>query len=327
VLYTGNNATSLAITGVGFQPDFLWLKRRDSGASHYLVDAVRGRSKGLLTNGTTAEYTTSDTTRDLRSFDSDGFTVGQDYYWSVNTSGATMVAWNWKANGSGSSNTNGSITSTVSANVDAGFSVVSYTGGGAAATIGHGLSSAPEMVVVKRRESGGWIVGHESAGWGYRMNFESTAAKSLASWAWNNTAPTSSVFSVGSDNDLSASGGTYIAYAFHSVDGYSKVGSYTGNGSTDGVFVNTGFRPKFLMWKISSAGGNWRMYDSKRSPHNVIDEVLYANNSIGEETFDALDFTSNGFKLRTSSGDLNASGATYIFIAFAETPFKYSNAR
>ena len=326
VLYTGNNATSLAITGVGFQPDFLWLKRRDSGASHYLVDAVRGRSKGLLTNGTTAEYTTSDTTRDLRSFDSDGFTVGQDYYWSVNTSGATMVAWNWKANGSGSSNTNGSINSTVSANVDAGFSIVSYTGTGSAATVGHGLSKAPDFFVTKtRNNTGDWMVYSGDATDFLKLN-ETNATEDLAA-VWNDTSPTSSVFSLGSNGDVNTNGRTYIAYCFHSVDGYSKVGSYTGNGSTDGTFVYTGFRPAFIMVKSSSATGHWEIHDTTRDVSNVSVKRLFPNYSNAEDSDGAWDILSNGFKFRTTHSSINASGASQIYIAFAETPFKYSNAR
>jgi len=321
VLYSGTGSNQ-DITGVGFSPAFVWAKDRTLAASHMLTDKVRGIYKTMNSNSTESE---SSLVTALRSFNSDGFSVGSNA--NINDNGSNYVAWNWKANGSGSSNTNGSITSTVSANTDAGFSVVSYTGGGAAATIGHGLSSAPEMVVVKRRESGGWIVGHESAGWGYRMNFESTAAKALASWAWNDTAPTSSVFSVGSDNDLSALGGTYIAYCFHSVDGYSKVGSYTGNNNADGVFIWTGFRPAWVMVKRTDNAENWVLYDNLRAGYNADNDYVLPNSSVAEYTgYKTIDLTSNGFKLRTTHSDKNASG-TYIYLCFAETPFKYSNAR
>jgi len=338
VTYTGNNATSLAITGVGFQPDFIWLKRRDSGASHYLVDAVRGRSQGVLTNATTAEYTTSDTTRDLRSFDSDGFTVGQDYYWSVNTSGATMVAWNWKANGSGSSNTNGSINTTAtSANQDAGFSISTYTGTGSNATVGHGLSKAPEMIIIKQRNDAQHSVVFYHALANANLNNTSDATDVLvlsgnsttsdSALYWQDTVPTTSVFSIGTHAQVNGSSDTYIAYCFHDVDGFSRVGGYRGNGAADGPFVHTGFRPSFVMLKQTSNAGDWYIYDCKREGYNKDNDYLRANYNSAESADDVMDIYANGFKIQSTNSEHNGSGQLFLYLAFAEFPFKYTNAR
>jgi len=297
-----------------------------------VFDAIRGVNKRLHTDGTTAEQTR---TADLNSFDSDGFQTddagGNGGY---NSSGDTYVAWNWKAGGSGSSNTDGSITSTVSANQDAGFSIVSYTGNvTAGATVGHGLSSAPEMIIVKGRESlANWAVLHKGIASDYEtdyiaMNNAYVVVDNVA--YWNDTKPTNALFSLGDDNDVNKSGEGHIAYCFHSVDGYSKVGSYTGNGDADGTFVYTGFRPMWLMIKDTASSEHWMMFDSERSTYNVVDDYFKANDVDTEDTDHAsirVDFLSNGFKARGSNAGVNDS-ETMVYLAFAEQPFKHSNAR
>jgi hypothetical protein len=324
VLYTGNLSSGHAITGVGFAPDFVWAKGRSFLDYHSLFDSVRGANKHLSTNTTSAE---ADDFVVWETLDSDGFTVGSNSM--LNKSGATFVAWNWKAGGTGVSNTNGSITSTVSANADAGFSIVSYTGTGSNATIGHGLSKAPEMLIIKNRDqTDDWIVYHEGIGNTSMLRLNTSGAKNTYVTWWNNTSPTSTVFTVSTEHRNNASSEDYIAYCFHSVDGYSKVGSYTSNGSTDGTFVYTGFRPAYVMIK-STNGYGWFLMDSKRSPFNLTNDFLRPNASDAE--YEALnsvwDGVSNGFKIRGTGADVGASGGTYIYLAFAEHPFKHTNAR
>lgn len=336
VLYTGNGSTQ-SITGVGHQPDFVWTKQRNASANHRLFDSVRGAGKNLISNLTSGEGTDANT---LTSFDSDGFSLGNST--QVNDSGDTYVAWNWLAGGSASSNTDGTITSSVSANTKAGFSIVGWTSpGGGSNTIGHGLNSAPEFIITKTRTASiayNWNSYHigtdSSAPEDYAMALNTTAARASSSTAWDSTAPTSSVFSVNSTATVGASGDAMIAYCFHSVDGYSKVGSYTGNGSSDGPFVYTGFRPAFLLMKRTNATSNWYTWDAKRDVDNGIRLYIRPNlsnaeggTSSGQQYFD---FVSNGFKIVANSsafGDGNTSGATHIYLAFAEQPFKYSNAR
>ena len=330
VLYTGTgNAQS--VTGVGFQPDWVWLKRRSGVQNNNVFDAVRGNTKLLATNTTDAEGTVSQW---LNSFDSDGFTVGTAG--NVSANGETNVVWNWKANGSGSSNTDGDITSTVSVNTDAGFSIVSYTGNDVnGETVGHGLSKAPELVIIKAR--GG---SYTSQGWGVigsvlssttALKLDSTAATVSAAGVTTNTLPTATVFTVADNYNHSGSG--HIAYCFHSVDGYSKVGSYTGNGNADGTFIYTGFRPAFVMIKQTNASGeSWQIFDSKRDIDNLQHNRLKPDSSAAEATninvsSENIDSVSNGFKLRGYSNGINQSGGSYIYLAFAETPFKNSNAR
>ena len=326
VLYSGNGSSGHAITGVGFQPDFTWIKGRDVAYDHKLWDAVRGSGIRLETNTTAAEVTSAG----LTSFDSDGFTVENN---PVNNGSYVYVAWNWKAGGSASSNTNGSITSSVSANPSAGFSIVSYSGSGVVSTVGHGLASAPEMLIVKERTSvDNWFVYHASntsapETENLRLNLTNATADSLT--YWNDTLPSSSVFTLGTTSGVNGSSDTYIAYAFHSVDSYSKVGSFIGNGNADGPFVNCGFKPKFVMLKRSSEVGAWFMFDTERSTYNVMDDKLEANSSGAEDADSSwnIDFLSNGFKLRSPHIYMNSSGNTHIFLAFAESPFKHSNAR
>jgi hypothetical protein len=329
VLYTGDGTDDRSISGVGFQPDFTWLKARSAAQSHELYDVLRqnsGNPARLQSDNTGAE---SAAPNNLQAFESDGFQLGDAT--SVNGSGTTMTAWLWKANGSGVSNTDGSITSTVSANVDAGFSIVSYAGNGSNATVGHGLSQAPDMMIVKNRDDGtrSWITYHKDNTSAPETDFlRLDATNATADYpVWNDTAPTSSVFSVG-DASTNGSGNGIIAYCFHSVEGFSKFGSYTGNGSADGPFVYTGFRPAWVMVKRTDSSSAWFIWDGSRDPDNYVGSELYAHSSAAEPpSYESLDFTSNGFKLRASYSDRNGSGGTYIYMAFAENPFKYSNAR
>jgi hypothetical protein len=329
VLYTGNGSTQ-SITGVGFQPDFTWIKSRNVAYYHRIMDSVRGISNALYTNSTDSEGAFS-AFDGLTSFDADGFT--SDSKIGTNENGTTYAAWNWKAGGTAVSNTDGSITSQVSANVDAGFSIVSYTGTGANATVGHGLAAAPEMMIVKNRNDPDvWLVYHDGLASDPQTDYiilNRTDAKADLNIAWNDTAPTSNVFSIGSLADVNRNGKNLIAYCFHSVDGFSKAGSYTGNGSSDGPFVYTGHRVAWVMIKKSSGTDGWSIYDSAREPINVMDTRLSANLSDAEVSGSniALDFLSNGFKLKGTGTTINTSGATYIYLAFAENPFKYSNAR
>jgi hypothetical protein len=322
-LYTGNGGTN-AVTGVGFQPDWVWVKDRTSVNSHGTFDIIRGATNDLstdLTNGTltNANY--------LQSFDSDGFTLGSEGVFNTNTN--NYVNWNWLAdNTTGSSNTDGSTTSTVSANTTSGFSIVTYTGTGSLATVGHGLGSAPKMVIAKNKGStSNWDCYHIGlSGANYRIQLNSTGAQSISGGSWGSTAPTNSVFTVQDDTATNVSGNTYVAYCFAEKKGFSKFGSYTGNGSTDGTFVYTGFKPAFVMIKSSSSVTQWSIVDSARAPFNQANKVLYPNLSNAEVTsFDFRDYLSNGFKLRTSDSQINASGQTFIYMAFAESPLVGTN--
>ena len=329
VLYTATGNDNLAITGVGFQPDFTWIKSRSSAYSHNVYDAVRGVSKRLQPNLTNTE---SSPISGVKSFDADGFTLGNVTNDTNFTSGVTYASWNWLAdNTSGSANTDGTIASTVSANEKAGFSIVSYTGNGTGgATIGHGLSQAPDMVILKGRSvADGWYVYSESLGGTKFITLNEANAAVTASSIWNNTNPSSTVVTLGTNGGVNGSGSTYIAYCFHSVEGYSKIGSYTGNGSTNGPFIYTGFQPAFVLMKDTGSAEQWQMVDSARDTYNVVDSALFPNSSNAEGTSATIhrDFLSNGFKVRTSDTSQNASGRTYIYMAFAEMPFKYSLGR
>ena len=324
VLYTGNGSTQ-SVTGVGFQPDFTWIKARSAAQTHGLFDSNRGVQKLLQSNTSSAELTS---TGYVTSFNSDGITIGGTGF--LNGSGDTFVNWNWKAGGTAVSNTNGTITSSVSANPSAGFSIVSYTGTGVVSTVGHGLSKAPDMLIVKGRDAVvNWFVYHSGntsapETENLRLNLTNATADSLT--YWNDTLPTSSVFTLGTTTGINASSEAFITYAFHSVDGYSKVGSYTGNGSADGPMVHCGFKPAWVMIKRTDAARNWIINNNKMPDYNVTDRVLFPNLS-NVESDSALDFVSNGFKIRNTYSDHNVSGGTYIFLAFAESPFKHSNAR
>ena len=441
VLYSGNGGTQ-SITGVGFQPDWVWIKERSSTSSHALYDSSRGALKQLESDGTGAESTASSM---LTSFDSDGFSVGSSG--AINQSSQTYVGWNWKANGttpsktykvvvvsdsgnkyrfrnsadsatfaqsavtldlqelgtyvfdwsdstaqghpirfsttsdgthgggseyttgvvkddsaytttitvassaptlyyycqnhsgmggqvntnttSGSTNFDGSILSVEQRNTTAGFSIVLYTGTGANVTIGHGASTAPQWIIIKRRDSAqNWVVYHEDVG-NQRQTYLNLgdAQSGTNSVYFNNTSPTSTVFSLGSDSYANASSGTYVAYCFGEIEGYSKFGSYTGNGNNDGTFVYTGFRPAWVMVKKTSGSESWQLVDNVRDTENVVDKLIYPNSNSEEITTTLVDFVSNGFKNRASGGNMNDNGETYIYMAFAEQPFKYALGR
>ena len=324
VLYTGNGGTQ-SITGVGFQPDWVWLKSRSVNGAHHLInDVVRGADKGIFTNLTTAEIT-----RGVSSFDSDGFSFDDDAGGDGNASGSSQVAWNWLAGGTASSNSSGSITSSVSANTTSGFSIVSYTGTGSNATVGHGLGVAPKMIICKGRSfssSAHWLTYHEAIGNTSAMKLNLTSAKETTHYYWNNTSPTSSTFSLGASTEANTSSATFIAYCFNDVKGYSKFGSYTGNGNADGTFIYTGFKPAWVMIKRSnSSGEGWHIYDNKRNTFNLVTQILTANTSGTEATGsaggDVIDMLSQGFKCRGTHGAINGSGNSYIYMAFAENPF------
>ena len=281
-LYTGNGSSQSVTNSGSFQPDFVWVKGRSGTTSHNLSDAVRGTASTLFSNTTAAENGSS---QRINAFNSNGFSVGNDT--DVNTNTATYVGWQWRAsNTTAVTNTAGSITSTVSANTTAGFSIVTYTGTGANATVGHGLGVAPKMVIVKRRDNGAggtnWLVHHSQLNNGvnpaqYNLKLNLTNATAGLSTIWNDTAPTSTVFSVGTNAETNGSGGTFVAYCFAQVAGYSAFGSYTGNGSSDGPFIYTGFRPAFVMVKRTNTTGAWLMLDNKRIGYNPDQNHLQAN--------------------------------------------------
>ena len=325
VLWAGNGS-SQSITGVNFQPSWLWVKNRSGGQNNYLQDSVRGATNYLVSNNTGAENQYSGLgSSAITSFDSDGFSLGTDAFGMANTSGQTYVAWNWLAGNGTVSNTDGSITSTVSANTDAGFSIVNYAADGTTtSTVGHGLSSAPEIVIHKNRDGvSSWLVNTTAVdGSNDYLFLNTTAAKAN----WSAASPTSSVFTSWN----APNGNEVIAFCFHSVESYSKIGTYTGNGSTDGTYVHLGFRPSWIMVKRTNSTGNWQILDNKRDPENADPHnYLYANLSNAEASSATADyeFLSNGYKLRDTGTDRNASGSTYIFIAFAEAPFSKANAR
>jgi hypothetical protein len=324
-LYTGNGGTN-AQTGVGFQPDLIWIKSRSNTEPHIWTDVVRGANKNIRSNATSSEFTDAN---NITSFNSDGFSLGTGG--AVNENTYTFASWNWKA---GTSFTNdasatgiGTIDSAGSFNNDSGFSIVSYTGTGSNGTIKHGLNTAPSMVITKSTgAAAGWGVYHQSLGNTNALFLEESTATSASSVYWNNTSPTSSVFSVGSAGAMNNTNGM-IAYCFAEKQGYSKFGSYVGNGSSDGTFVYTGFKPAFLLYKNSTAGAtNWQIFDNKRSPYNLSVNRLNPNDSSAElaTTADSFDFLSNGFKARATASNSNTSGATYIYMAFAENPFTSS---
>jgi hypothetical protein len=317
-LYVGNNASQTITNTGGFKPDLVWTKARANAYSPNLYDSVRGVNQNLQPNSTGADFFNANS---LTSFNSNGFTVGANDNGNASSS---SVGWQWQAGqGSSSSNTNGSITSTVSVNASAGFSVVTYTGTGSNATVGHGLGVAPSMIIAKSRSGiTDWNVYHSSLGATQAIYLNRTTAAQTSSAFWNNTAPTSSVFSLGTGTDINASGATNVAYCWAEIAGFSKFGSYTGNGSADGPFVYLGFRPKFVMIKVTSTTSNWFMFDSSRNTYNVVDDYLLANSSAAGATATFLDFTSNGFKLRNAGSGTNGSGDNFIYMAFAEYPFK-----
>ena len=321
--YTGNNTDNRAITGIGFQPDFTWIKLANTTQQHELFDVVRGANKPISSNLTNAQTTE---TNKLKSFDSDGFTLGTST--SVNKN-YYFISQNWKANGAGSSNTDGSITSTVSASTTSGFSIVQWTGDGSTATIGHGLNAVPKMIITKRLDTAdNWFTYHSSLGNTKYLLLEASDAEATSSGAWNNTNPTSSVFTKASATNVS--GATYVAYCFTQKSGFSSIGSYVGNGSSDGSFIYLGFKPKFLMTKYAFTGGTggWLMYNASLNTVNKDQFFHHEANTDASwvDNTDRVDFLSNGFKFRDSTNsDSNTSGGTYVYMAFAEEPLVSSN--
>ena len=335
-LWVADNASSRSLTGFGHQPDLVWTKHRGSGATNpTFTDSVRGGDKQMGTSSNAAEDSGSH--GKISSFDSDGITVidGTNgtyprlYFNSLNPFGASVggnyVGWSWKAGGSASSNGDGSITSTVSNNSTSGISIGTYTGNGTAgATVGHGLGANPDVLIVKERgNTNSWVFSHKDLTdqSGYYLLLNSTGAQATDNW-FNNTSPTSTVFSTNS-TPTNRSSGTYVFYAFKEVKGYSKFGSYTGNGNADGTFVYTGFAPAFVMFKRSDSTSNWIIFDQKRGLFNLNDNYLYPNATSAEGTSSSsgVDLLSNGFKQRNTYADANTSSGTYIYMAFAENPF------
>tara|TARA_B110000971_G_scaffold211415_1_gene239685 strand:- start:104 stop:1147 length:1044 start_codon:yes stop_codon:yes gene_type:complete len=326
-LYTGNSDSGDNVVAVGFQPDFTWFKSRTQGYNNYLIDAIRGDEKYISSDNTNAEasWGANDVT-----WTPTGFTLNTTGGSGINEGGQganNMVAWNWLANGAGSANTAGSINSTVSANTTSGFSIVKWTGTGSNATIGHGLGVAPRMIIMKNTsQTASWGVYHESMGNDKRMFLNTTDAESAG--VWQNTSPTSTVFSVDGGTITGGSGHVEIAYCFADVQGFSKFGSYVGNGNADGTFVYTGFKPAFVMVKnVNSGAQGWLMFDDERSPFNVANKFMVANLSQAEASTSThtMDFLSNGFKIRGTDGGVNGSGNTIIYMAFAEQPLVGDN--
>ena len=321
-LFTGTGSSN-AITGVGFQPDFTWIKNRATTGNHALFDVINGVTKYVNSNTNYALQTSAQT---LTAFGADGFTVGTSA--DLNGNGNNIASWNWKAGGAGSANTDGSINSTVSVNTTAGFSIVKFTGSGANATVGHGLGSAPRMMLFKNLDQGseGWFVYHESIGNTKRLLLDDSVIASTSSTFFQDTSPTSSVFSVGSNHGPNGPD-AMICYAFAEKTGYSKISSYIGNGNAYGTFVYTGFKPSLIIIKdIANAGENWFIFDNKRPGHNFNANLLNPNSSTTETTNGAngIDIISNGFKARSTNNGTNRSNATFIYMAFAENPFTSS---
>ena len=329
-LYTGNGTaigsggnviTNNANSG-NFKPDWTWHKVRSTANDHQVYDSSRGVKIRLNPNANNSDFTLNE---GLQSFDTNGFTVGSDG--GVNTNNQTYVAWQWKANGgTTASNSDGSITSTVQANQDAGFSIVTYTTAGSAATIGHGLGAKPDVILLKKRNGAiGWLVRHVSTGTSYLSLNSTMAAASNPGPTWTTTEPTTSVYSIGTSTDVNVNGGEYIAYCFAEKQGYSKFGKYVGNGSADGPFVYTGFKPAFFLLKKTSGADGWRLFDNKRAGYNDDNYRLAPDASDAEDTATTyLDILSNGVKIRGTAGSFNQSGGTFIYMAFAENPFTTS---
>jgi hypothetical protein len=328
--YTGTGGAR-SITGVGYQPDLVWIKDRDGGNHSNLFDSVRGPGKILYSSLTNTEYSSSQA---LTAFSSDGFSLGDGSDNGTNTNNNRHVAWCWKANGASAvANNAGSIASQVSANQQCGFSIVTFTANGlAGATVGHGLGAVPAFIALKDRDASNWWTNyHQSLGATKAVHFHLSDAADASTLYWNDTSPTSSVFTLGAGSNPNYNTHKYIAYLWAEVPGFSRFGSYTGNGSADGPFVYCGFKPRLIFVKRSdsaASGGNWYIYDSARDSYNVVSHGLCVQTAQVEFVSTQLwDFTANGFKVRSTENDINASGATYIFAAFAEAPFKYATAK
>ena len=312
-LYTGNATNSTSITGVGFQPDLLWIKDRTNVNNHSLQDAVRGAGYNLQTNTTNAQGLATET---ISSFDTDGWTMNNGG--GVNGSGAAFAAWNWKANGAGSANTDGTVNSTASVNTTAGFSIVSWTHNGSANyTVGHGLGTTPKMILAKTTSSSAnWDIYHANITSGNRLILNSTGGQVSGYWGANTV--NNNTFSVGSA--LASNGTTMIAYCFVEKQGFSKTAVYTGNGNADGAFIYTGFKPAFVMIKHYTGGGNdWIIKDNKSPGSNVTTKILFPNADYSEGNGAYIDLLSNGFKLRNDEGNSNDDGTVYLYLAFGQS--------
>ena len=331
VLWTGDASSDKSISGVGFQPDWVWAKNRSDSNDHQTIDSNRGAGKILRPNGNGAELTRSSDVGagGLQNFESDGFDVhSTTSNTNLNDNGELNVGWCWKANGgTTSSNSDGSVTSTVQANTDAGFSIVTYTGTGSGNTIGHGLGTTPGWIIAKvRSTTNNWGVWHQDLGGANKyLKLNTTDSTITATDVWNNTLPTSTVFSTGAAGTTNDSGATYVAYCFAEKKGYSKFGKFRGNANADGPFIYTGFKPSWLMIKnigASGTGYHWYIWDNKRDNINVMDNTIHGDESNAENTFDQdIDFLSNGFKLRGSGVGMNPNSHDAIYFAFAEHPF------
>jgi len=322
VLYTGTGS-ELSISSLDFSPDWVWVKQRGADASHFLYDSVRGATKSIRSNSTNAEATVSES---LKSFDSNGFTLGTSA--EPNTSSGNYVGWSWRgSDSSASSNTDGSITSTVSANTTAGFSIVSWTGNGSASTIGHGLGVAPKMIMLKNRsEVYGWQVYHASLGNTKYVSLNSTDAQATSSQSWNNTSPTSTVFSVGASDSNNKSGNNIIAYCFADTGNkFFKAGSYTGNGSASGPYIYTGHKPAAIIIKRTDVAKNWYINDNLREGYNNDNPYISPNLSVAETGGTEIDILSNGFRITAGGTGHNQSGGTYMYASIAANPFVTSS--
>jgi len=314
VTYSGNGSGTQVITGVGHQPDWVWIKSRSSASeNHMLSDVVRGSTKRLRSDITNAQDDLG--SNGIQSFDTDGFTAGDGD--AMNASGQTYVAWNWKAGGSASSNSDGDITSTVSANTTSGFSIVNFTKTDGEVTVGHGLNAKPSLIIFKPLASANWIVTPEING-SMSNNYLLLHNTDVLGTDGAFSNPTTSVFSI--SNNI-APNSEHIAYCFANKKGFSKIGSYTGNGNADGTFVYTGFKPAFTIIKRTDTVNSWMVGDNKINPFNVTDNMLRADLPDAQQSGNYVDYLSNGFKPRFSGNAFNASGGTYIYMAFAENPF------
>ena len=322
-LYTGN-ATGRTISGVGFQPDWSWIKNRSDTSGHRLLDAVRGATKELISNATNSEATEA---QSLQSWNSDGFVLGTAAGVNANTN--NFVSWNWKANGTGSANTDGDINSTVSANTTSGFSIVKYTGNGSSgATVGHGLGSAVKMVICKDLTNGqGWKVWNINMTAGNTMSLNTTTAQNVDT---NRIASANATtFTTSGTYSVNESGEDYIAYCFADVQGYSKFNSFVGNANADGTFVYTGFKPTWILLRNRDSAQDWQIYTWDMQPYNEFCTTsagrLKANTADAQSTKSAFDMLSNGFKMRTDASDINGSGNTILYMAFADAPLVGTN--
>jgi len=322
-LYTGTGAENV-VSDLGFNPDFVWFKKRSATEHHFLYDQVRGALKKIASSNQNAEGTETQT---LKSFGSGGYTLGTSA--EVNGSSVTYVAWNWKANGQGSANTDGSINTTyTSVNTTAGISISKYTGTGANGTVGHGLGVAPKLIMFKNLDTTtDWDVFFHDVGQGRRVHLNSSAAYNSSTAYMNDTYPTSSVFSVGAASNTNKSSSPMIAYCFADVTGYQRIGSWKGNSNAEGPMIYTGFKPAFVMSKNSNRNENWLIHDNKRGPINVNQTKLSPNDTSVDSTNSAfaMDFLSNGFKIRTTDTALNQSNEIYAYLAIAEAPLVGSN--